>query len=133
MRIFFGRELTLACLLPNVSISKRTQYYVNPNILRPTLFLAVASSLLLICAGCGEKPESNPEPTPTTNSTHATTEAVKAAADKAGATIEHTAEKAWEGIKKGAHEAGHLATNVAAEVKTGAQKTGDKIKEAVNQ
>lgn len=105
---------------------------MNPNLFSSTLTLAVACSLLLMGAGCGEKSESKPVTASTTHSAQGSSESVKAAAERAGEAIEHTAEKAWEGIKKGAHEAGHVATNVAAEVKTGAHKAEESVKKAVN-
>ena len=91
--------------------------------------LLAAVTLALAVPGC--KPQSKPEPVIEKPSSAAREagDAIKDAAHKTGTAIGHGAEKAWDGIKKGAHEVGHVATNVAGQVKTGAEKVGDKVQD----
>ena len=66
------------------------------------------------------------------DATQKTGVAVKDAAQETGKVVENAAEKTWEGIKKGAAGVTHVATNVAGEVRAGAVKVGEKVKDATN-
>lgn len=92
--------------------------------------LLLVAALTVFLAGCQEKPKTEPIIEKSKTSVREAGEAIKDAAVKTGNVVENAADKAWEGIKKGAQQVTHVATNVASEVKAGAVKVGEKVKEA---
>jgi hypothetical protein len=112
---------------------------LKPNRGLPLLLAGVVTTLLV---GCKEKSDAGPAFEKTKTSAQEAGDAIKDAAKKTGVVVkdaaketgkavESAAEKTWDGIKKGAQEVSHVATNVAGEVKTGAEKVGEKVKDAV--
>ena len=94
------------------------------------LALLLATTLAIFLAGCKEKPKAEPVIEKFRTSAQEAGAAIKDAAQQTGNVVGNTAEKAWSGIKKGAYEISHVATNVAGEVKAGAVKVRETVKEA---
>lgn len=100
-----------------------------PRINLPRL-LVLAGTLSIFLAGCREKPKAAPVLEKPRTSAHEAGAAIKDAAQKSGNLVGDTAQNVWAGLKQGAREVSHVATNVAGEVKTGAVKVGETVKEA---
>ncbi len=92
--------------------------------------LVLAGTLSMLLAGCKEKPKAAPVIEKPRTSSQEAGAAIKDAAQKTGNVVGETAQDVWAGLKKGAREVSHVATNVAGEVKTGAVKVGETVKEA---
>ena len=92
--------------------------------------LALVGTLSMLLAGCKEKPKAAPVIEKPRTSAQEAGDAIKDAAQKTGNVVGETAQDVWASLKKGAREVSHVATNVAGEVKTGAVKVGETVKEA---
>lgn len=94
------------------------------------VWLGLAVALPLLVTGCKEEPKAAPVIEKPRTSAQEAGAAIKDAAQKTGNVVGDTAQDVWAGLKKGAREVSHVATNVAGEVKTGAIKVGETVKEA---
>lgn len=95
-----------------------------------TVLIALAVALCVSTVGCKEKPKAAPVIAEPRTSAQEAGAAIKDAAQKTGNVVGDTAQDVWAGLKKGAREVSHVATNAAGEVKTGAVKVGQAVKEA---
>jgi hypothetical protein len=95
-----------------------------------TLLPALVGTVSIFLAGCKEKPKAAPVIEKPRTSAREAGVAIKDAAQKTGNVVGDAAQDIWAGLKKGAREVSHVATNVAGEVKTGAVKVGETVKEA---
>jgi hypothetical protein len=95
-----------------------------------TFLLVLAGTLWILFPGCKEKPKAAPVIEKSRTSAQEAGAAIKDAAQKTGNVVGDAAQNVWAGLKIGAREVSHVATNVAGEVKTGAVKVGETVKEA---